>query len=170
MTPIRRLLFSFSVALILTGCGDSITHPVQGDAAPPFELRDLDGNLVRFPDDFRGATVAVRFWADWCPFCESEMRALEPVFRRHNEEMTILAVNVRQSHEKAAAFVAKLGISYPTLLDEQGEVARTYGVTGLPMTFFVDGRAVLQRKILGESTPEMFERLIIETRSPNRDR
>ena len=154
------------VALLLTGCGDATTHPVQGDPAPRFQLEGLDGNTVSFPDDFRGRTVAVRFWADWCPFCESEMRALEPMFQRYGQEATILALNVRQNHETAAAFVAKLDISYPTLLDEDGAVARAYGVTGLPMTFFVDGNGILRRKILGESTPDIFEKLLIQTRSP----
>jgi peroxiredoxin len=89
------------------------------------------------------------------------MRLLEPVYRKYRDKgLTILAVNVRQDRETAARFIAKLGISYDTLLDESGEVARAYGVVALPTTFFVDNQGVLRSRILGESTPETFEQVV----------
>ena len=48
------------------------------------------------------------------------------------------------------------------LLDEDGDVARAYGVIGLPTTFFVDREGRLASRILGESTPEVFERIVGE--------
>jgi peroxiredoxin len=59
------------------------------------------------------------------------------------------------------AFIAKLNISYDTLLDFEGEVARSYGVSGLPTTFIIDGKGVLRSRIIGESTPETFEKAIL---------
>jgi peroxiredoxin len=89
------------------------------------------------------------------------MSALEPVYRRlQTQGFHILAVNVRQDAETAGAFVRKLGITYETLLDASGEVARAYGVQGLPTTFFVDGDGTLRGRILGESSPEVTERMV----------
>jgi peroxiredoxin len=91
------------------------------------------------------------------------MTALEPVYRRlQGQGFRILAVNVRQDAETAGAFVRRLGISYETLLDTTGEVARAYGVQGLPTTFFVDGEGTLRGRILGESSPEVTERMVGE--------
>jgi len=148
------LLFSF----LLWGCGDQAPQLRNGEPAPAFTLERLEGGSLQFPDALKGRVTAIRFWADWCPFCEGEMRLLEPVYRKYRDQgLTILAVNVRQERETVERFIAKLGISYDTLLDESGEVARTYGVAALPTTFLVDGRGVLRSRILGESTPEIFE-------------
>jgi peroxiredoxin len=148
--------------LMLVACGDAPQHLKNGDPAPGFVLEKLQGDQSRFPEQFKGQVVALRFWADWCPFCESEMRQLEPVYRKYRDKgLTILAVNVRQDRETAAAFVGKLNISYDTLLDFEGEVARSYGVNGLPTTFIIDAEGVLRSRILGESTPEVFEQAIL---------
>lgn len=105
----------------------------------------------------------VRFWADWCPFCESEMKQIEPVYQANKEKgLEILAVNVRQTQPTAKAFMDKLNVSYPGLLDEDGEVARQYGVLGLPTTFVVDRKGILQTRIIGESTAEVLESVVQE--------
>jgi cytochrome c biogenesis protein CcmG/thiol:disulfide interchange protein DsbE len=160
-----RIATVFLLALLplLFGCGDEEKQLVNGQPAPAFTLNRLAGGTLQFPGDLGGRVVAIRFWADWCPFCEGEMRLLEPIFREYRERgLTILAVNVRQDRDTAARFVGPLDISYDTLLDEVGEVARAYGVIGLPTTFFVDGNGLLRTRILGESTPETFEKIVQE--------
>ena len=71
-------------------------------------------------------------------------------------------MNVRQDHATAKTFIDKLDISYDTLLDPEGDVARAYGVLGLPMTFMIDRNGRLHARIIGESTPEVFERVLQE--------
>jgi len=147
----KYLLFLFlSVsAMQITGCSDETAQLVNGQPAPGFQLQRLEGGDTIFPTDYQHKVVAVRFWADWCPFCESEMRALEPVYQKYRGQgLVILALNVRQDSDTAQKFIEKLNISYGTLLDIEGEVARAYGVMGLPTTFFIDGRGVLQKRIV----------------------
>ena len=161
----KVLLFLFlSICVMLTaGCSDETAQLVNGQPAPGFQLQQLKGGDSNFPADYKNKVVALRFWADWCPFCESEMRALEPVYQKYRDQgLVILAVNVRQDRDTAQKFIGKLDISYAALLDTEGEVARTYGVMGLPTTFFIDGEGVLQKRILGESTPEVFEQILQE--------
>ena len=164
--PMHRLRCAFAalLALLLTsGCGEP-TPQLQAGAPPPaFQLPRLGQDALAFPAQTAGQIVAIRFWADWCPFCESEMTQLEPVYRKYRDRgLRILAVNVRQDPDTARRFVSKLGISYETLLDSDGRVARTYGVLGLPTTFFVDRAGRLKGKVIGESTPEVFERIVRE--------
>lgn len=151
------------VAAVLGGCDGESAQLAQGEPPPTFELPSLRGGKVALPADHKGQVVAVRFWADWCPFCESEMRAIEPVYQRHKDQgLRILAVNVRQDAKTAEAFIKPLGISYEVLLDGDGAVARAYGVSGLPTTFFLDRGGRLATRILGESTPEVFEQVVEE--------
>jgi peroxiredoxin len=156
-----RSLAAILLAAALTGCGPEPPQLQAGQPAPAFRLPTLAGEALNFPAELRGQIVALRFWADWCPFCETEMRDLEPVYLKHRDlGLRILAVNVRQDRATAERFIARLGVSYQVLLDEDGETARTYGVIGLPTTFFVDREGRLGARILGESTPELVERVL----------
>jgi len=155
--PLPFLILLF----LLAGCEPNFTAIQVGAAAPAFILERLDGPSVRFPEQYRGQVVAIRFWADWCPYCHDEMKELEPIYRRHRDRgLVILAINVLQPPEIVRPFVRELGISYDVLMDPQGEVTRRYRVMGLPMTFIVDRQGVLHARILGESTPEVFERAL----------
>lgn len=162
-SPLRawKLTSALLLVALVTACSGKPPALAPGEPVPGFALMSLSGETLRLPEDVSGRVVAVRFWADWCPFCKSEMQALEPVYQRLKEEgLVILAINVRQDRETAAAFIARLGTSYPVLLDTEGEVARQYGVLGLPTTFIVDQQGRLSSRIIGESTPEVFERAV----------
>ncbi len=149
--------------VLLAGCDKAPTPLKSGQPAPPFALESLDGRQMVFPEDLRGRVVALRFWADWCPFCKGEMGAIEPIYqRRKGEGLAILAINVAQSRSVAQRFVEGLGISYDVLLDPEGEVFRAYGVVGLPTTYFIGPDGTLRAKILGESDPHTFERMVEE--------
>ena len=146
---------------LLAGCEQNVTDAKTDTPAPAFTLERLDGPAVHFPEQYRGQVVAIRFWADWCPYCHAEMQALEPVYRQYRDRgLAILAVNVLQPLETVRPFVQKLEISYEVLLDPQGEVTGDYQIMGLPMTFIVDRQGVIRARIVGESTPEVFERAI----------
>ncbi|HPE74297.1 MAG TPA: TlpA disulfide reductase family protein [Candidatus Competibacter sp.] len=161
MNPLRILPFLL-LSVLLTGCEQNVTATKTDSPAPAFTLERLDGPAVHFPEQYRGQVVAIRFWADWCPYCHDEMQALEPVYRQYRDQgLAILAVNVLQPLETVRPFVQGLDISYEVLLDPQGAVTRDYRVMGLPMTFIVDRQGVIRARIVGESTPEVFERAIV---------
>jgi peroxiredoxin len=144
-------------------------HPARfaqlntGDKAPPFSAVKLNGAAVSFPGEYAGKPVVIRFWADWCRFCEGEMKLIENVYqRRKSHGLQVLAVNAGQDRETVAAFMQKIGVSYPALLDEESAIAKTYGVVGLPTTYFVDARGVVRVKLIGESDEAGFERAALE--------
>ena len=115
------------------------------------------------PADAAGKVLAVRFWADWCPYCRKEMAELQPVYARlHARGLQILAVNVAQDRDTVQAFVEPLGIAYPVLLDPDGATARAYGVKALPITWLIDAQGMVRGKIVGEAMPEVFERKVLE--------
>ena len=156
-----RLIFALLLFALLAGCEQELPTIKLNAPAPAFALERLDGPSARFPDDYRGQVVAIRFWADWCPYCRAELQALEPVYRQSRDRgLVILAINVLQPPETVRPFVRELGVSYDVLLDPQGEVTRDYRVMGLPMTFIVDRQGVIRARIVGESTPEVFARAI----------
>ena len=54
----------------------------------------------------------------------------------------ILAVSVQEDPATVSRFIDEHGFTYPILLDRNGRVAASYGVRGLPTTYFIapDGR------------------------------
>ena len=156
-----RLGFYLVLVTLLAACEAELPGIKTNAPAPAFTLERLDGSALHFPEQYRGQVIALRFWADWCPYCYGEMKALEPVYRRHHPEgLVILAVNVMQPLETVQRFVDELGLSYEIALDRQGEVMRRYQVMGLPVTFIIDRQGIVRSRIIGESTPEVFEQAI----------
>jgi peroxiredoxin len=113
------------------------------------------------PSDLNGQVVALRFWADWCRFCEKEMAEIEQVYQAlKGRGLRVLAVNVGQDRETSEDFFKHLGLSYTALLDPDSETARSYGVIGLPTTFFIDRQGRIHSKILGESDVATFRQAV----------
>jgi len=159
LLSVMFVLFFASV----TSCGSETITLEKGQTTPVFELPKMQNGSLRYPQDLEGKVIAIRFWADWCPFCKTEMRNIEPVYLKYKDQgLVILAINVRQDQKTVQAFIKDLYISYDVLLDESGEVARSYGASGLPISFFIARDGTLQTRILGESTPEVFESIIQE--------
>jgi cytochrome c biogenesis protein CcmG/thiol:disulfide interchange protein DsbE len=158
MKQFLALLCSFALAAVLSSCGGDAPPKLNtGMAAPAFQTVQLDGTAVDFPAAFAGRPVVLRFWADWCKFCEPEMKLIDTVRQRH-AGLSVLAVNAGQDKAAVAAFMQKLGVGYPAALDESSKIAKSYGVVGLPTTFLIDGQGVVRGKIVGEADEAMFER------------
>ncbi len=157
-----RYLIPFLCLPWLCACGGEPPAKLNtGDAAPAFKTVQLDGTPVDFPAAFAGKPVVLRFWADWCKFCEPEMKLLDTVRQRHAKSgLSILAVNAGQDKPTVAAFMQRLGVSYPAALDESSKIAKSYGVVGLPTSYLIDGQGIVRGKIIGEADAAMFERHI----------
>lgn len=157
----KRLLVLL-YALMLSACGGEPPKNLNiGDIAPTFQTVRLDGMAAHFPAAWANRPVVIRFWADWCKFCEPEMKIIETVYQRHKPQgLEVIAVNAGQDRKSVAAFMQKLGVSYPALLDEQSRIAKSYGVVGLPTTFFVDAKGIVRGKIVGEADEALFERQV----------
>lgn len=155
-----RLLFLL-LPLLLAACGDGSpkVNINVGNPAPAFLAVRTDGGMQDFPTAYAGKPLVIRFWADWCKYCEGEMKAIENVYRRHHDKgLDVLAVNAGQDAKTVDAFMRRIGVSYPAALDENSAIARSYGVVGLPTTFFVDAGGVVRGKIVGEADEATFER------------
>ena len=162
-SPVMPRLFpTLLIVFLLAACGGEPPPKLNtGAAAPAFHTVRADGTAFDFPAAYAGKPVVLRFWADWCKFCEGEMKIIDAVWRRHEASgLAILAVNAGQDKATVDAFMQKLGVGYPAALDESSKIAKSYGVVGLPTTYFIDGQGVVRGKIVGEADEAMFERQV----------
>ena len=147
--------------LLLAACGGGSpkVNINVGSPAPAFLAVRTDGGMQDFPTAYAGKPLVIRFWADWCKYCEGEMKAIEAVYQRHKGKgLEVLAINAGQDKKTIDAFIKKIGVTYPALLDETSTIARSYGVVALPTTFFIDGKGIVRAKIVGEADEATFER------------
>lgn len=156
--------FVVLATLLFAACGGEPPAKLNvGDIAPTFQTTQLDGMAAHFPAAWTGRPVVIRFWADWCKFCEGEMKAIEAVYQRHKTKgLEVIAINAGQDRKSVEAFIKKIGISYPALLDERSKIAKQYGVVGLPTTYFVDAKGIVRAKVIGEADEATFERHALE--------
>ena len=54
--------------------------------------------------------------------------------------LVVLAVSIQESPAKVEAWVKKVGLPFPVLLDEDGTVMRAWRVRSTPTVFIVDRR------------------------------
>ncbi len=138
----------FAVLFFTNGCmaegPGGASAAVQGQTAPDFELKDLNRMDVRLSTVLAGnKAVLLNFWATWCPPCREEIPDLIRLQERLRKDgFAVLAIDVGESHTKASAFAAKIGINYPVLLDTDMTVTLQYKVVGIPTSYLIgrDGK------------------------------
>ncbi|MFC3746159.1 peroxiredoxin family protein [Paenibacillus sp. GCM10012306] len=138
-----------------------------GQVAPDFTLQDLSGNPVQL-SDFRGKRVLLNFWATWCPPCRVEMPHMQSIYENYqSEDVVILGVNMTLT-EKALGdvqpFVQEQKLTFPIVLDEEGELLQTYQIVAYPTTYVLDADGVVREKVRGAMNYEMMSELLAEVK------
>lgn len=110
------------------------------DAAPPLQLRGLDGAQLELP---AGQVVVVDFFATWCGPCHQALAALDRLAQQHPGQFTLILVDVAEPRDVVERFFR----SHPRppgsllALDPDGAAARRYGQRRFPTTFLLDRSA-----------------------------
>ena len=142
MTPnalARRTLCAGTVALACTLAAPLATGAVAPQAAAPdFTLRSMNGPNLRLAEQ-RGRVVMVNFWATWCGPCRQEMPQLDRLYQKYRSSgFVLLGVNVDDDARKAGDVAAKLGVTFPVLLDTDKAVSKLYDLSTMPSTVIID--------------------------------
>lgn len=132
----------------------------EGRAAPNFRLAST-GQGTAALTDYRGKWVLLNFWASWCPPCRDETPDLQSFYEHNgNRGLVILGVNQQERAEAASSFLQEFGVTYPAVLDADGEVSETYGVgRGLPITFLVSPSGVIEKVYFGRLSEDNFSEI-----------
>ena len=125
--------------------------------APDFTIYNYDGDPIRFTE-FLGKPVVLNFWASWCGPCKAEMPDFEAAYQKHGKEIQFLMVNQTDGQQEtvdtAASFIKDAGYTFPVYYDKDLNAASVYGVSAIPMTFFIDKNGYLAAYAQGTLSAE----------------
>ncbi len=171
----KLLLIIGLVALLITGCatkteeipneeeiGGQETESEQKKnaalIAPDFKLESLDGTTVKL-SELRDKNVIVNFWATWCGYCVMEMPDLQKLQEAHKDDLLVLAINVVESKDVVQSFIEENGLDINVVLDEDMNVASTYGIRSFPTTISINKKGEAIQGYTGMLTYEQMEQL-----------
>ena len=115
----------------------------QGNPVPQsLDLEDSEGRRVRY-DDYEGMVTVVNFWATWCGPCVEEIPSLNRLRERmRDRHFRLVSVDYAEQPGQVRAFMEKVRVDFPVLMDSDGATAARWGVLVFPATFVIgaDGR------------------------------
>jgi peroxiredoxin len=115
-----------------------------GTPAPNFRLPRLDGRELAL-EDFGGKRVLLVFTDPACGPCELLAPKLERVHRERSD-LQVLMIS-RQDAEINRQKVAKLGLTFPVMLQRNWEVSLQYAIFATPVGYLIDERGVLDSDV-----------------------
>jgi cytochrome c biogenesis protein CcmG/thiol:disulfide interchange protein DsbE len=110
-----------------------------GQPMPGFTLKDLSGSDVSLDQVLKdNKVVAINFWASWCGPCRLEMPGFEKLYeKRRTDGFVILGINEDQKPGDMADYLRDRPVTFPVLLDSNGELLKRLGLEALPTTILV---------------------------------
>lgn len=114
--------------------------------APAFERSTLTEEAIQLAQ-YQGKPVMLHFWASWCPICEVEQGSVTKIA----EDWPVITVAFQSGDtETVRRYMEREQIeSWPTIIDDAGELGALYGVKGVPTTYIIDAEGNIRFSEVG---------------------
>jgi thiol-disulfide isomerase/thioredoxin len=155
------------VSLATTGGSAPQQQAPSHPAAHGFTLAALGqpGQHVSL-SQYQGQPLVLNFWASWCGPCQQETPLLASWYKQQDGHVVLLGLDENDTAANALKFARAKGVTYPLGFDPKVTVALSYGVDGLPQTFFLNARHQIVDHVLGALTKAQLAKGLALMKSP----
>jgi peroxiredoxin len=133
------------------------TLVAAGAPAPAFQLSGLDGSAQTLSDILARGPALLVFYKISCPVCQ----LTAPYLQRLAASSAIQVIGISQDEAGGTrGFNQRLGVTYPTLLDQASEgfpASNMYGISSVPSLFLVERDGTVARSFNGFSKRDIEE-------------
>lgn len=160
-----------ATALEMTKLDKKIAAMAVNEAAPDFEVTDLNGKSVSL-SSLRGKTVILDFWATWCQPCVASFPGMQKAVDYYKNDSSVVFMFIHTLErsgrpvEDVRHFLSYKKYRLPVFMDlknaatGKNEAVSSYKVRGIPAKFVIDKNGLIRYKNSGyvsedEAIPEI---------------
>jgi peroxiredoxin len=148
----RSLAAAAALLLLLAAPLAAIAQGLEGQPAPDFALKTVDGKRATLSQYTAEGPVLLDFWATWCQPCKQALPHLKRIHEDYQEQgFTLLAISTdnTRSLSKVRPYARSQGWTFPVLLDTDQQVLRRYRGTNIPHTVLVGADGLVKDVWIG---------------------
>jgi thiol-disulfide isomerase/thioredoxin len=141
------------VVVALTGVFSSKPKAGSLPLATNFTLAEVGdpGHTVSLAQ-YAGHPVVINFFASWCPPCKQETPLVASFYKHMDGKVVVIGIDAQDKAGNALKFMHAAGVAYPVGFEPSPSVADSYGVIGIPQTFFLNARHRIVEHVYGAVT------------------
>jgi len=152
-------LFLFAILAGFLGVGlklkpKEVPSPLIGRPVPKFSLPVLHVPEKQLSSaDLKGRVWILNVWASWCFSCREEHPLINKLAKQ--DAVTLIGLNYKDDPLAAKRWLKALGNPYnASIMDQEGRIGIDFGVYGVPETFVIDKKGIIQHKHIGPLTAD----------------
>ena len=138
--------------------------PAIGRPIPEVDGAAFDGTPVTIKAD--GKPKLIIFLAHWCPHCQREVPVVQAWLDANGMPAgvelisVVTAIDPNRPNYPPDAWLAREHWEVPVIVDADGQVATSYGLTAFPYWVAVGADGTVAQRLTGELTPEQLDALV----------
>jgi peroxiredoxin len=105
--------------------------------APEFTVSSITGEEYTL-SQFKGKPLVLALGASWCPHCNHEAPIFQKMYNKYEGRVEMLGVLMKSPQKESEEMIRKHKLTFKIGLDPEGKVGKAYGVTGIPVLFFIN--------------------------------
>ncbi len=94
--------------------------------------------------DLKGKPVLVMFFTENCPFCQKAAPFMEAIHKKYSPKLEVVGISIKPNIESAKEFASEFNLKFKVAYDGR-EVARRYGISGVPFIYLLNKDHTLNR-------------------------
>ena len=136
-----------------------LDRPVPSFSLPLYERYQAEFGPELVRADLGGRPQVINFWASWCLPCFDEAPELAAAWREHGDEVLFVGIQTQDPNKRdeGRAFLERFAFGFPNGMDDDSAIAVSFGLFGVPETFFVRSDGTLAYRHTGPVTTEVLE-------------